>query len=122
MIKDYRDLIAWQKAMELVEFIYRMTKTFPKEEIYSLSNQMRRAAISIPSNIAEGHGRKSTKVFLHFLSVAYGSLKEVETQLFISRRLNYITEEKSNRMLALTTEIGRIISGLQTSLKRKGTD
>jgi four helix bundle protein len=97
MIKDYRDLIAWQKAMELVESIYRMTKTFPQEEIYSLSNQMRRAAISIPSNIAEGHGRKSTKVFLHFLSVAYGSLKEVETQVFISLRLNYITKKNPIR-------------------------
>jgi four helix bundle protein len=118
-IRDYRDLIVWQKAIKLVEMVYRVTKKFPKEEIYALSNQIRRAAVSIPSNIAEGHARKSTRVFLQFLSVAYGSLKEVETQIYISLRLQYITEKDSRSVFAITEEIGRIISGLRSSLKRR---
>ncbi len=78
-VKSYRDLETWQKAMDLVQEIYLETKSFPKEETYGLSGQMRRAAVSIPSNIAEGQGRDSTKEFLHHLSIAYGSLCELET-------------------------------------------
>ena len=89
-VKDYRDLIVWQKAMDLVEAIYRTTAAFPREEIYGLTAQMRRAAVSIPSNIAEGNGRNTTRDYLHFLGMAYGSVKEVETQVLIAERLRYI--------------------------------
>ena len=91
-MKDYRELIVWQKAMDLVEAIYRTTARFPKEELYGLTSQIRRAAVSIPSNIAEGQARNTTRDFLHFLAIAYGSLKEVETQVLIAERLGYIDE------------------------------
>jgi four helix bundle protein len=87
----YRDLIAWQQAMEFVVLIYEATKTFPRDEIYCLTNQMRRAANSVPSNIAEGHGRRIKKDFAHFLSIANGSLREVETQITISFPSDSIT-------------------------------
>jgi four helix bundle protein len=83
-VQSYRELIVWQKAMKLVQSIYSLTKDFPKEEVYALTSQIRRAAVSIPSNIAEGQGRDSTKEFLHHLSIAYGSLMEVETQILIA--------------------------------------
>jgi four helix bundle protein len=86
----YRELIVWQKAINLVEAVYRATKHFPQTELYGLTRQIRRAAVSIPSNIAEGQGRNTTKDFLHFLAVANGSLMELETQIIIARRLNYI--------------------------------
>jgi four helix bundle protein len=86
-VKDYRDLIVWQKAMDLVETIYRTTATFPREEVYGLTSQIRRAAISIPSSIAEGNGRNTTRDYVHFLGMAYGSVKEVETQVLIAERL-----------------------------------
>ncbi|MBU4272082.1 MAG: four helix bundle protein [Planctomycetes bacterium] len=118
-VKDYRDLIVWQKAMNLVETIYRTTKTFPREEIYGLTSQIRRAAISIPSNIAEGNGRHTTRDYVHFLGMAYGSVKEVETQVLISERLRYINSDRSGELVQMTTEIARLISGLVNSLNRK---
>jgi four helix bundle protein len=118
-IQSYRELIAWQKAMDLVETVYRATKTFPREEIYSLTAQIRRAAISIPSNIAEGQGRNTTRDFLHFLSIAKGSLKEVETQVLIAERLAYVTRQITAALLAQTTEVGRLLSGLSNSLKKR---
>jgi len=101
--RNYRDLIAWQKGMDLVEEIYGITKTFPKDEIYGLTPQIRRAVISIPSNIAEGEGRTSKKEFLNFLSIAYGSLREVETQILISERLQYIDRTKAEELLLVLT-------------------
>jgi four helix bundle protein len=89
-IHDYRDLIVWQKAIDLVEDVYQVTARFPREELYGLTIQLRRAAVSIPSNVAEGHGRASTRDFLHFLSISHGSLKEVETQIIVAERLKYI--------------------------------
>jgi four helix bundle protein len=86
-VQHYRELIVWQKAMNLVEAVYRMTDEFPKKEIYGLASQIQRAAVSVPSNIAEGQGRSSTREFLHFLSMAQGSLMEVETQITIAERL-----------------------------------
>ena len=86
-IMSYRDLIAWQKAMDLVTAIYRATAGFPRDEIYGLTSQLRRAAVSTPSNIAEGQGRQSTREFIHFLSIAYGSLNEAQTQILIAERL-----------------------------------
>jgi four helix bundle protein len=85
--KNYKDLIAWQKAMDLVEMVYKATGQFPKEELYGLTNQLRRAVISIPSNIAEGQGRNSRNDFKRFLLISYGSLREVETQILIAERL-----------------------------------
>ncbi|MEW6125539.1 MAG: four helix bundle protein [Acidobacteriota bacterium] len=116
--QNYRDLIVWQKAMDLVEAVYSETKNFPKEEIYGLTSQLRRAAISIPSNIAEGQGRKSAGEFAHFLSIAYGSLREVETQILIAERLGYLPPQASQNIIVLTSEIGRSINGLSNSLQR----
>ena len=93
-INSYRDLTVWQWAMRLAEGVYRATSTFPNKEIYALANQLQRAAVSIPSNLAEGHARSSTKDYLRFISIAMGSLAELETQLELSARLNYIDEEK----------------------------
>jgi four helix bundle protein len=92
-IRDFTELLVWQRAMDLVELVYCVTRGFPKEELYGLTNQFRRAATSVPCNIAEGHGRQTTKEYLQFLSYARGSLKEVETQVYISQRLGYIDTE-----------------------------
>ena len=120
-VKDYRELIVWQKAMDLVEAIYRTTVTFPKEELYVLTSQMRRAAISIPSNIAEGQARNTTRDFLHFLAMAYGSLKETETQVLIAERLGYINDRQNQALVDSTTEVARLISGLANSLKKRNS-
>ena len=111
-VRDYRDLIAWQKAMDLVEAVYQHTKRFPREELYGLTSQIRRAAISVPSNIAEGEGRDSKKDFYRFLSIANGSLREVQTQLMIAQRLDYITSEEVQPTLSLATEVSKILHGL----------
>lgn len=118
-VKDYRELIVWQKAMDLVEHIYRHTNAFPKEEVYGLSSQLRRAAVSVPSNIAEGNARATTRDFLHFLSIAYGSIKEIETQILIAERLGYDIQKDTPALMQLTDELARLISGLSNSLKRK---
>ncbi len=110
MPKSHKDLIAWQKAIELVTIVYRSTAQFPKEETYGLSQQMRRAAVSIPSNIAEGQHRKNIKEFLQFLRIAYGSGAELETQLVIAHNLYPAVElDKSNLLL---DEVQRMLSGL----------
>jgi four helix bundle protein len=114
--KRYSDLIAWQKAMELMEEVYKITKAFPKEELYGLTSQIRRAAISVPSNIAEGHGRTGSREFFHCLSIAQGSLSELETQIEIAARLSYITSEQKTRCLEMAAETGRIMNGLLNSL------
>jgi four helix bundle protein len=118
-VKDYRELIAWQKAVDLVEAVYRATRSFPREEIYGLTSQIRRAVVSVPSNVAEGQARNSTADFLHFLSIARGSLKEVETQVIIARRLGYIDEKLERDLTSLTEEVSRLISGLIRSLRSK---
>jgi four helix bundle protein len=118
-VQHYRELIVWQKAIVLVETVYRATNSFPQTEIYALSNQIRRAAVSIPSNIAEGQGRNSTRVFLHFLSVAQGSLMELETQITIAQRLGYFDRAQEQNLLGSTAEISRMFSGLKNSLKKK---
>jgi four helix bundle protein len=117
-VRNYSDLIAWQKAMDLVVEVYAVTKRFPKEELYGLTGQVRRAAVSIPSNIAEGQGRRSTKEFLHHLSIAHGSLREVETQILIAGRLHYLGQEEINHLLTLSAEVGRLINGLSNSLRQ----
>lgn len=117
-IKSYRDLIAWQMAMQLVEEVYTITKTFPKEELYGLTQQLRRAAVSVPSNIAEGHCRNGRREFVHHLSIALGSLGELETQVIVSERLGYLAAPESSKILATAAEVGRIIVGLMHSLER----
>jgi four helix bundle protein len=117
-IQSYQELVAWQKAMDLVESVYRVSQQFPREEVYSLTAQVRRAAISIPSNIAEGQGRNTTRDFLHFLSIARGSIKEVETQLLIAERLQYTTQQTTATLLEQTQQVGRLVSGLSNALKK----
>ena len=117
----YSDLIAWQKAMDLVEAVCRATRGFPSDERFGLTSQVRRAVVSVPSNIAEGQGRASTREFLHFLSVAYGSLLEVETQIHIAHRLGYMEAQQKAVIMAAANEIGRILNGLSASLKAKQT-
>lgn len=112
----YSDLVVWQKAMDLVEEIYKLTATFPSDERFGLSSQLQRAVVSIPSNIAEGHGRKSTAVYLNHLSIAIGSLMEVETQVQIAGRLDYLAKRKMNDLLSNTGELGKMLNGLRNSL------
>ncbi|WP_328988124.1 four helix bundle protein [Thiorhodovibrio winogradskyi] len=102
--------------MELVERVYRMTKTFPAEERYGLSNQIRRAAVSIPSNIAEGHARQSKAEYRNFLSIAQGSRAEVETQTLIALRLGYVTNPQVETILSLLTELSKMLNALQRKL------
>ncbi|MCL2797193.1 MAG: four helix bundle protein [Firmicutes bacterium] len=116
-IKNYRDLIVWQKSMDLAEEIYILLKKLPKEEMYALANQMRRAAVSIPSNIAEGHTRKSTKEYGYFLSIAQGSKAELETQLQLCNRFRYLSEEETTMAFALLSEISKMITTLIRSLE-----
>ena len=114
-IKSFRDLIVWQKSKAIVKEIYSVTRLFPKEEIYGLTNQMRRCAISIPSNIAEGYGRGSRADYLRFLNIANGSLFELETQIEIACDLEFIDDANKQRVLSNVLEIGKMLA----SLKRK---
>jgi four helix bundle protein len=118
MNKSYRDLVGWQKAMDLVTAVYQVCACFPKEEIYGLTSQLRRAAISIPSNIAEGQGRRGRAEFRHFLWQANGSLMELETQIMIAERLRYVSPESANQILERSAEVGRVLNGLISSLER----
>ena len=118
-VKSYRELIAWQKAVDLVEIVYKVTASFPREEIYGLTAQVRRSAVSIPSNIAEGQGRRSTREFLNFLSIARGSLCEMETQILLGERLGYVKGRNGSSLLDQAAEVGRLINGLSNSLSRK---
>ena len=120
--RNYMDLVAWQKAMDLVELIYEATTAFPREERFGLTNQLRRASVSIPSNIAEGQGRYSPRDFHRFLSMAYGSLREVETQVCIAGRLHYLDRTTSVAILENCAEVGRLINGLASSISRRETD
>lgn len=119
-VRSYKELIAWQKARELVKNIYRCTQTFPSSEMYGLIAQLRRAAVSVPSNIAEGQGRASTGEFKQFLGHARGSLLELETQLQIAQDLEYVSSEKCAILLQECAEVGRVLNGLMTSLPSHG--
>jgi four helix bundle protein len=116
VVRTFRDLKVWQKSVELVEVIYLHTKNFPKEELYGLTSQMRRASISIPSNIAEGSSRESTKEFVRFLNIAKGSLMELQTQVIIANRLGMLSENNYKFIIENAEEISRIINGLKKSL------
>ena len=117
MGQTYRELIVWQKAMQFVTDLYRVTQEFPREELYGLTSQMRRAAISIPSNIAEGQARYSPKEFRQFLSHARGSLVEVETQLGIAMNLGYLTPSRGLVLTRQTDELGRLLNALVSSIQ-----
>jgi len=119
MAQHYKDLIAWKKAMELVNAVYDLTDNFPKREMYSLTDQIRRAAVSIPSNIAEGQAHYSNREFLHFLRHSRGSLAELETQLLIAQSREYSSESDAREVLKRADELSRILSGLINSLNRK---
>jgi four helix bundle protein len=115
-VASYQDLIVWQKSMDLVERVYRMTRAFPKEELYGLTSQIRRAAVSVPSNIAEGQARRSTAEFLSFLSIAQGSRAEVETQTLIALRLRYVSRDQIEEILSVLDEISRMLNALKAKL------
>jgi four helix bundle protein len=115
----FRDLRVWQEAMKLTTEIYRSSAGFPKHELYGLSQQIRRAAVSVPSNIAEGKGHRSDKGFVHFLLHARGSLLEIQTQLLIAEQLQYLGTEESQRLLTLAEGVGRALSGLINSMNEK---
>ncbi|MCD0458644.1 four helix bundle protein [Roseiconus lacunae] len=112
--RDFRELIAWQKAMEMVTEVYRETRRFPKEEVYGLTSQLRRAAVSVPSNIAEGQGRLTKGEFRQFLGTAKGSLAEVETQILIAGNLGYLNN--SQPLIDRVSEVARLLNGLLRSL------
>ena len=118
-IQSYRDLKVWQQSMDLVVACYKVTKGFPSCEIYCLTSQLRRAAISVPANIAEGRGRRQTKEFLRYLSIAYGSLMELETHIELSMRLGYLDQNLYSHLLERTANIGRMINGLGNSLRSR---
>jgi four helix bundle protein len=117
----YRDLVIWQKAMELVPAVYQLLTRLPSEETYALADQIRRATVSIPANIAEGKARQHTKEFLQHLTVARGSLAELETLLEISQRLGYITPPQLDRILHQTTDLARSLNALIAALRKKLT-
>jgi four helix bundle protein len=115
--RNYRDLIAWQKAMKLTVDVYAATRTYPPEERYGLRGQMRAAAVSIPTNIAEGQGRRSAGAFSNHLSIAHGSVRELETQMLLSGMLGYLQPDAVDRLIAQASEVGRLITALSASLK-----
>ena len=116
-IKSYKDLLIWQRSMDLVESVYKFTENLPANEQYGLISQMRRAAVSIPSNIAEGYGRKATGYYIQFLSVARGSLLELETQIELCIRLKYIEENDSGNITNNIIEISKMITTLISKIK-----
>ena len=115
-MRGHRDLVVWRKAMDMVITIYRTTKEFPKSETYGLSSQMQRAAVSIPSNIAEGHALKQTQAYIRHLAIASGSLAELDTQLEIADRLGYLRSE-GKAIVDQAGEVGRMLAGLRRSLE-----
>ena len=120
-IRDYRDLIVWKEAMEIAELVYSLTRSFPREEAFGLTSQMRRSAVSIPSNIAEGFGRAQRKVFVQFLRIAQGSLKELETQALLSGRIGCLSAEQLARLLSLCERLGKRLVQFVRSLERRSS-
>ncbi|MBR5914520.1 MAG: four helix bundle protein [Selenomonadaceae bacterium] len=116
-IKDFKELLVWQKSMKLAAEVYRITKKLPKDELFGLTNQLRRAAVSIPSNIAEGNGRDSTKEYLRFLYIARGSRSEVETQLLLCVELGYLQKTEIVTALEICTEVGKMLNAVISKFK-----
>ncbi len=118
-VANYRDLLVWQKGMELVKAVYTITKPFPPEEKFGLVAQMRRAAVSVPSNIAEGQARKSTAEFVHFISNAEGSVAELDTQLALCVELGFCAAANAETALGMVTELRKMLNALRRSLSRR---
>jgi four helix bundle protein len=118
-IQSYKELEVWGLAMDLAEECYQVTKGYPKEELFGMTSQIRRAAASIPANIAEGQGREHTKEFFHHLSVARGSLMELETHLMLSQRVRLLDQAKATPLLAQTERISRMLTGLRKALEKR---
>ena len=118
-VSRFRELKAWQLGMDLGERVYLITDSFPKSEIYGLTSQIRRCAVFVPSNLAEGHGRTSAKEFLQFIAISFGSICELETQILLSHRLKYINSQDSDTVLALLIETSKTIRGLQKAIKER---
>ena len=116
-VKSYQDLFAWQKAMDLVEETYKITRDFPVEEKFGLTAQLRRASVSVPSNIAEEHQRGSTAEYIRYLQIARGSLAEAETHIVLSERLGFLSAKPAEHWLTMAAEVGRLANGLVTSLR-----
>jgi len=121
-VRSYRDLMVWQRSIELIDDVYRLCRGFPKSETYGLSSQLQRAAISIAANIAEGSGRDSTKEFIHHLAYSLGSLAEVETYLIISARLEYTAKNTVARLESKCDGIGKMLRSLQKALRQRIDD
>ncbi len=119
MPANFKDLLVWQKSIDFADEVYDTTENFPKSEVFGLANQMRRAAVSVASNIAEGSARHSRRDFVRFLRQSRGSLAELETQITLAVRRRYMTREVGTKLFVLTIEIERMLSGLITSLKAK---
>jgi four helix bundle protein len=122
MLKNYKELNVWQKSYKLCLHIYKVTKRFPKDEMYGLTSQIRRSAVSIPSNIAEGYGRKTTLEYVRFLYIAYGSVCELETQTMLSGDLDYVGEERLQKLRAEIGDVERMLKALIKSLENKPLD
>lgn len=119
-IKSYRDLIVWQKAVELCVLIYRITQEFPKNELYGLTSQLRRCSVSIPSNIAEGFQRGYLKEYIHFLYISFGSGAELETQILVAHKINYLNQEKFDELNSILEEVMKMLNSLINKLENKG--
>ena len=121
-IRDFRDLRVWRSAKDLVVAVYRLTQPFPKHEIYGLTSQMQRAAVSVPSNIAEGHAREHLKEYLNQVSIARGSLAELQTQIEIAARLGYIDEDQRQPTMEHALVLGRQLSALRNALNKSSKE
>ena len=118
-IRSYEDLKVWQLAMELVELVYMVTEKFPKKEQYRLVDQLCRASVSVPSNIAEGSMRHTTREYIRFVGIAQGSLAEVETQVMIAKKLGFLEENDYLNIMNVASDVGKMLNGLRSSLMRK---
>ena len=118
-VSSYQDLRVWKEAMRLTLEVYRVTEQLPSHELYGLVSQLRRSAVSVPSNIAEGHARTSTREYLRHISIAMGSLAELETQILLSRELGYATHESVVELLSSTSSLGRQLRSLTNSLRQR---
>lgn len=121
-ISSYKDLIVWQKSIELVKEVFILTKRFPKSELYGIVSQMRRSAVAIPSNIAEGYGRKSTKSYIQFYAIAYGSALELETQILISKELGFASLNQFERVDSLLLEVCKMLNAMIMKMKKLETN
>jgi len=119
MLESYRELIVWQRAMDIAESCYHLTRGYPREEAYGMTAQIRRAASAIPANIAEGYGRGHRSEYIQFLRIAQGSLKELETHLILGNRVGFSSNEDTDRLLSACTEVGKMLTSLIRSLLPK---